>query len=251
MHSVLRGICALALGASVMLPAATQAQFDPTLVPAFTIWDIKFGEPITQFPDAEVAEIACGTNGGPPSTPLKSFSEFAKCPPEKSGLHEVYFTNDDEQDYIARAMELEYRVMQGGTSIYAHPVVFSALVDGDGIARGIRVITDERASERDRRVAVTLARNLKSRYGRWAQTCEDLEPTAGQEPVGKIFVHEICTATSPEGDATMRLEATYFRKKGQISINPETQKVNKNYFQSATRLEVVQKPYEPDDTPVR
>lgn len=251
MHPVLRGICALALGASVMLPAATQAQFDPTLVPAFTIWDIKFGEPITQFPDAEVAEIACGTNGGPPSTPLKSFADFAKCPPEKSGLHEVYFTNDDEQDYIARAMELEYRVMQGGTSIYAHPVVFSALVDGDGIARGIRVITDERASERDRRVAVTLARNLKSRYGRWAQTCENLEPTAGQEPVGKIFVHEICTAASPEGDATMRLEATYFRKKGQISINPETQKVNKNYFQSATRLEVVQKPYEPDDTPVR
>lgn len=251
MHPVLRGICALALGASVMLPAAAQAQFDPTLVPAFTIWDIKFGEPITQFPDAEVAEIACGTNGGPPSTPLKSFSEFARCSPEPSGLREIYFTNDDEQDYIARAMELEYRVMQGGTSIYAHPVVFSALVDEDGIARGIRVITDERASERDRRVAVTLARNLKSRYGRWAQTCDNLEPTAGQEPVGKIFVHEICTATSPEGDATMRLEATYFRKKGQISINPETQQINRNYFQSATRLEVVQKPYEPDDTPVR
>lgn len=234
-----------------MLPAVTLAQFDPTLVPAFTIWDIKFGEPITQFPDAEVAEIACGTNGGPPSTPLKSFSEFATCPPEESGLHEVFFTNDDEQDYIARAMELEYRVMQGGTSIYAHPVVFSALIDADGIARGIRVITDERASDRDRRVAVTLARNLKSRYGQWAQTCDNLEPTAGQEPVGKIFVHEICTATSPDGEARMRLEATYFRKKGQVSINLETQQVNRNYFQSATRLEVVQKPYEPDDTPVR
>jgi hypothetical protein len=64
-------------------------------------------------------------------------------------------------------------------------------------------------------------------------------------------VHEICTATSPEGDAQMRLEATYFRKKGQVSINLETQQVNRNYFQSATRLEVVQKPYEPDDTPVR
>jgi hypothetical protein len=242
---------ALALGASLMFPAAASAQFDPTLVPAFTIWDIKFGEPITQFPDAEVAEIACGTNGGPPSTPLKSFAEFAKCPAEKSGLHEIYFTNDDEQDYIAKAMELEYRVLQGGTSIYAHPVVFSALVDDQGIARGIRVITDERASERDRRVAVTLARNLKSRYGRWAQTCENPPPTDGQEPVGKIFVHEICTATSPEGDADMRLEATYFRKKGQQSINLETQKLAGNYFQSATRLEVTQKPYEPDDTPAR
>ncbi len=251
MHPFQRVVGALALGASLMLPAAAEAQFDPTLVPAFTIWDIKFGEPITQFPDAEVAEIACGTNGGPPSTPLRSFAEFAKCQPEKSGLYELYFTNDDEQDYIARAMELEYRVMQGGTSIYAHPVVFSALVDDKGIARGIRVITDERASDRDRRVAVTLARNLKSRYGRWVQTCENLEPTDGQEPVGKIFVHEICTADSPEGDATMRLEATYFRKKGQVSINTETQQINKYYFQSATRLEVVQKPYVPDDTPVR
>ena len=141
--------------------------------------------------------------------------------------------------------------MQGGTSIYAHPVVFSVLVDGSGIARGIRIVTDERASDRDRRVAVTLARNLKSRYGRWEQTCEDLPPEDGQLPVGKIFEHEICTADSPDGSAHMRLEATYFRKKGQTSISLETQKVQKNYFQSATRLEVVEKPYEPDTTPVR
>jgi hypothetical protein len=251
MHRLRQALVALALGASVMLPVAALAQFDPTLVPKFTIWDIRFGEPITQFPDAEVAEIACGTNGGPPSTPLRSFADYATCPPEKTGLREVYFTNDDEQDYIAKAMEIEYRVMQGGTSIYAHPVVFSVLVDDQGLARGIRIITDERASDRDRRVAVTLARNLKSRYGRWEQSCEDLAPTSGQEPVGKMFVHEICTAPSPEGDATMRLEATYFRKKGQISINPETQQINRNYFQSATRLEVVQRPYEPDTTPVR
>lgn len=170
---------------------------------------------------------------------------------KSSGLHEVFFTNDDEADYIAKALEEEYRVMQGGTSIYAHPVVYSVLIDGEGMARGIRIVTDERAADRERRVAVTLARNLKSRYGRWAQSCENLEPTAGQLPVGKVFVHEICTADSPEGDARMRLEATYFRKKGQTSISLETQQINKNYFQSATRLEVVQKPYEPDTTPVR
>ena len=238
------------LGALAVTPPAL-AQFDANLVPKYTIWDIRFGEPISQVPAAEIAEIACGTNGGPPSTPLKSFSEFEKCPAEASGLHEVYFTNDDEADYIARALETEYRVMQGGNSIYAHPVVFSVLIDAGGIARGIRVVTDERAADRERRVAMTLSRNLKSRYGRWAQTCEDLPPTDGQLPVGKIFVHEICTADSPEGDARMRLEATYFRKKGQTSINLETQQINKNYFQSATRLEVVQKPYEPDTRPVR
>jgi hypothetical protein len=227
------------------------AQFDPALTPAFTIWDIKFGEPISQVPEKEIAEIACGTNGGPPSTPLKHFGDFATCPAEASGLHEVYFTNDDEQDYLARALEEEYRVMQGGTSIYAHPVVFSVLIDDQGIARGIRVITDERASDRDRRVAVTLMRNLKSRFGRWAQTCDNLEPAAGQLPVGNIFIHEVCTADSPDARSAMRIEATYFRKKGQTSISLETQKINKNYFQSATRLEVVEKPYRPDTTPTR
>lgn len=237
-------------GALAVTPPAL-AQFDVNLVPTYTIWDIKFGEPVSQIPPEEVAEIACGTNGGPPSTPLKDFSEFEKCPAEPSGLHEVFFTNDDEADYIAKALEEEYRVMQGGTSIYAHPVVYSVLIDGEGIARGIRIVTDERAADRERRVAVTLARNLKSRYGRWVQSCENLEPTDGQLPVGKVFVHEICTADSPEGDARMRLEATYFRKKGQTSISLETQQINKNYFQSATRLEVVQKPYEPDTTPVR
>jgi hypothetical protein len=243
-------IVALVLvGALLTVPAA--AQFDPKLVPTFTIWDIKLGEPIAQFPPEETGIIACGTNGGPPSSALGSFADFAQCPAEASGLHEVYFTNDDETDYVAMAREEEYRVLQGGTSIYAHPVVFSVLVDAAGLARGIRVVTDERASDQDRRVAVTLARNLKSRYGRWAQSCENLEPTDGQLPVGKLFVHEICTADSPEGDARMRLEATYFRKKGQTSISLETRQINQNYFQSATRLEVVQKPYEPDTTPVR
>jgi hypothetical protein len=58
-------------------------------------------------------------------------------------------------------------------------------------------------------------------------------------------------AEEPDGDATMRLESTYFRKKGQTSIGLETQKVQKNYFQSATRLEVVQQPFQPDTRPVR
>jgi hypothetical protein len=228
-----------------------QAQPDLTYVPAYTIWDVEFGKPITQIPLSAVALIACGTNGGPPSVPLKDFTEFSKCKAEASGLHEVYFTYDDEQDYIARALEEEYRFAQGGTSIYAHPVVFTVLVDDKGIARGIRIVTDESASERDRRVAVRLSDNLKARYSPWSPVCEDIPATDGQLPVGSIFIHQICTGESLDGDAVMRLEATYFRKKGQTSISLETQKVQKNYFQSATRLEVVQLPFQPDTTPVR
>jgi len=215
------------------------------LVPAFTIWDVKLGAPVTDIPEMEVVDISCGTNGGPPSTPLKTFAEYTRCQAEPSGLREIYFANDDELDYIAKALDSEYRVQQGGTTIYAHPIVQSALVDEQGVVRGIRIITDDRAELRDRRLAVTLAKNLKGRYKAWQPACEDIPPAAGENPVGKEFTHEICTGTNPEGSQDFRMEATFLRKKGQEALNRETQQVNRGYFESRTRFEVVEKPYAP------
>ena len=242
-----RGLALLLTSCAVALAGITagSAQFDPALVPIFSIWDVKLGQPVSQIPVMEVVDVSCGTNGGPPSQAIGSFADFAKCAAEPSGLHEVYFANDDEIDYIAKAQESEYKVLQGGTSIYAHPVVVSVLVDDGGIVRGIRVVTDERASLRERRVAVTLARNLKGRYGSWKQTCEDIPLRSGENRVGNQFEHELCTADNPELGQHMRLESSYLRKKGQQAVNIETQQVNAGYFQSQTRLEVVEAPYEP------
>lgn len=226
---------------------AAWAQLDPQLVPAFSIWDVRIGEPVSLIPDMEVVDIACGTNGGPPSQFIGSFANFAQCPAEISGLHEIYFANDDELDYIARALESEYKVFQGGTSIYAHPVVISVLVDDGGIVRGIRVVTDERASLRERRVAVTLGRNLRERYSRWDLQCEDIPLRPGENPVGNQFEHELCTGHSQ--NRNVRIESSYLRKKGQEAINLETQQVNAGYFQSQTRLEVVEDQYEPAKPP--
>lgn len=240
---------ALCMGLAGMASPAN-AQFDPALVPVYSIWNVTLGQPVSQIPAMEVVEISCGTNGGPPSVKLAAgFSDFARCPAEPSGLHEVYFENDDEIDYLARAQEAEYKVLQGGTSIYAHPVMVSVLVDDEAIVRGIRIVTDERVSTRERRVAVTLARNLKGRYGSWKQTCDDLPPRAGENPVGNQFIHEICTAESPDGTERMRLESSFLRKKGQDAFNTDTQQLNVGYFQSQTRLEVVQTPYEPSLPP--
>jgi hypothetical protein len=240
------GILAVGLLGIGLWAGPACAQFDSTLKPVYSIWDVKLGQPVSQIPAMEVVEISCGTNGGPPSTKLTGgFADFAKCQVEPSGLHEVYFENDDEVDYIAKAQEAEYKVLQGGTSIYAHPVMVSVLVDDGGIVRGIRIVTDERVSTRERRVAVTLARNLKGRYGSWAQTCDNLKPRAGENAVGNQFVHEICTASNPDLKQSMRLESSFLRKKGQEALNTETQKINVGYFQSQTRLEVVEMPYEP------
>jgi hypothetical protein len=225
------------------------AQSPASILPSFAIWDVKIGQPITQIADSVLGVVACGTNGGPPSLELRHVADYAQCPPEPSGLHEVYMTADDEADYVARAMEQEYKVFEGGTSIYAHPVEQSVLVDDAGIVHGIRIITDDRASDTARRVAVRLAENLQNRFKDWNLQCTDLPAQNGEQPVGNIFIHRLCTGAEPALKQSLRLEAVYLRRKGQTAVNVETQQVNKGYYSSSTRLEIVEAPYVPDTTP--
>lgn len=236
-------------------PAVALAQQPPAAAPGngefgavepnFTIWDVKLGQSVSQIPDPDVVNVSCGTNGGPPSLPLKNFLDFAKCPAEPSGLHEVHFEYDDEQAYIAKALELEYRYLQAGTSVYAHPVNLSVLIDDKGIARGIRIVTDDRASLHDRRAAYTLETNLTARFGSWSPNCQQIPPGGGEESIGNIFVHDICTATDPQTGEHLRIEARYLRLKGQVAIDPVTQQVQRENFVSTTRFELVQAPYQP------
>jgi hypothetical protein len=205
------------------------------IIPVLSIWDVDLGQPVSQVPDAAVAEIACGTAGGPPGQALASFTDFLSCKPEPSGLYEVQFIYDDEQDYIARALEVEYRFLQGGTSVYAHPVIVSLLVDPEGIVQGRRIVTDD----------FTLINNFKAQYGAWSLDCAQIPMQEGELPVGSEFVHELCTGQSPDGGTRIAIEASYLRKRGQIAINRETQQVNVGYFESRTHYEEVLSPYAP------
>lgn len=213
--------------------------------PVYSIWDVNLGQPVSEVPDAEVGEIACGTNGGPPGQTLASFGEFMTCMPEESGLREIEFNYDDEQDYIAKALEVEYKFLQGGTSVYAHPVIVSLLVDPEGIVQGRRIVTDNRVGDTVRRTAFTLIRNFKARYADWSLSCTDVPMQEGEQPVGNQFTHELCTGQSPDGSTLIAIEASYLRKKGQRAVNQETQQVNTGYFESQTRYEEVLSPYAP------
>lgn len=231
------------------LPGTAAAQ-NAAIEPDFTIWDVKLGQPVTVIPDSAAAIIACGTNGGPVSIPLKSFGDWAQCTPEASGLREIVFTYDDEKDYIARALELEYRALKAGTSVFAHPVVVSVLVDDKGLSQGIRIVTDDRASDNDRRGAVFLIRNLQGQFGPWNLDCQDIPMQEGEQKVGNVFIHQRCTGTNPDGSGQkVAIEASYLRKKGQEGLSRDTQQVNKGYYQSQTRLELVNPPYLPSAGP--
>ena len=115
-----------------------------------TVWDLKLGQPIAAQPSTdEYRGFACGSNGGAPRQRLTGWRDFARCPAEPSGLHEVYFEYDDEYEYIARAKDLEREVARwAGTTELAFPVVVSALFDGNGVLAGIRVVTDPRPEHR-------------------------------------------------------------------------------------------------------
>lgn len=212
--------------------------------PVYSIWDVNLGQSVTQVPDAKVGEISCGTNGGPSGQPLASFEEFMTCLPEPSGLREIGFNYDDEQDSIAKALEVEFKFLQGGTSVFAHPVIVSLLVDPAGIVQGRRIVTDDRISDLARRTAFTLIQNFRARYSEWSLNCADIPMKEGEQPVGNQFVHELCTGESPDGGTLIAIEASYLRKKGQSAINRETQQVNTGYFESQTR-------YEEDLSPAR
>ena len=80
------------------------------------IWDLKFGAPAAE-QSSEFVEFACGTRGGPPSLPLRNFSDFKRCKPEDSGLREVYFRYDDEMEYWARANNLAGEIERFGGNI--------------------------------------------------------------------------------------------------------------------------------------
>ena len=109
-----------------------------------SVWDLKLGQPIAAQPSAdEFRGFACGSNGGPPRQRLKGWSDFARCPADADGLHEVYFEYDDELEYIARAKDLEREVTRwAGTTEVTFPVVVSGLFDGNGVLKGIRIVTD-------------------------------------------------------------------------------------------------------------
>jgi hypothetical protein len=186
------------------------------------------------------SELACGSNGGPPRQTLNAWSDFSKCQPEASGLHEVAARFDDEAEYVAKAMG-NPETAEGGTRVAGHPVILSALFDDGGTLRGIRMISDPRATESERRMAHLLGVAAMSHYGRNGWSCTDLPPAAGETPVGGIFIKSRCEKTV-DGKA-LTVETHFLRKPGQHDIDPETHQYTEGQFESWTRFALMDADY--------
>ena len=217
---------------------AQNLQIEPDVPPRSNVWDVKIGMTSGQVPEHDFIDISSGTNGGPPSLPIGSFKNFAKCPPEGTGLHEVYFAYDDELEYWARANEyVTWIAIYTGTKVMDQPVILSALFDADGIIKGIRIISDARADPQQRRAAIVMRRRFTGRFGEEGWICEDLPPQEGEKPFRRQFVKELCTKIS-KNQLRVRLESHYYQKSGQTTFDPHTGQPQQGYFESTVRLEL-------------
>jgi hypothetical protein len=184
-----------------------------------------------------LGDFACGSNGGAPRQRLDDWSDFGKCRPEDNGLHEVYARFDDEREYIGRAIDDPmYARGKAGTRLAGHPVILSALFDRDGVLRALRFVTDPRAASHERRMAHLLRLSVFNRYDPDGWTCTDFPPSAGETPVGGIFVKLRCEKLAP--DRHLIVDARFLRKPGQADVDPKTGDYRAGQFESSTRFEI-------------
>ena len=217
--------------AFALLPVAASGLERPT------VWDLRLGLPAAEQP-AGFVELACGTNGGPPGRPLAAFAEFATCPADDRGLHEVAFRYDEEAEYVARALEQPSAIeLYAGTRAYGIPVTVSALFDAEGLLQGLRLVTDARGAEPGKRNDDwTLGTLLRARFGADGWSCEELPPGPGETAVASYFVKDRCTKAA-DGVA-FTVERQYLHRRGQVYVD-EGGKVQPGQFISSTSFEMV------------
>lgn len=202
------------------------------------IWDIRLGTPVDELPDEEFVDPACGTNGGPPGLRITTFEQFGRCSPEASGLREIWFRYDDEEEYIARAARDPDAIARANAMlVLGQPVVLSLLVDRAGLVQGYRVITDPHADPDVREDAFLLARAFKARFGEEGWDCEDILPSTGETPIDGEFVKQRCRKLLDGQQLT--LESRHYYKPGQAQVDPNTDLPTVNQFESSTRFQIV------------
>jgi hypothetical protein len=231
-RSLINAIIVVAIAAAGA--RAVVAQQQPTRV---EIWDLKLGSIAADMAD-DFTEYACGTNGGPPALAINGFAEFRRCRPEPDGLREVYFRYDDELEYWAKANNFATEIKKfSGTKIFDFPVVLSARFDDKGILSGIRIVSDPRDTSREREESYLLRNFLTARYGRDGWDCVDLQPEDGETPVFRTFIKQRCKKRL-ESNAIADLQTNYFRKKGQVEIDPRSGRQTDGQFESIVRFEL-------------
>ena len=175
----------VALSLVLLTAAPTVAAKDKT---RGDIREFSVGMAVKALPGEGYVAFACGRDGLPPSQAIGGWGDFAICPPDSKGLHEVAFQFDDS-DIVFDKFE--------GTAVAGHPVLISLLFDDGGVVRGIRVVTDPEAPRYFRKGAHLLSAKVMARYGWRGWKCTHEPRAQGETPVGGMFKKDLCEKSVP------------------------------------------------------
>ena len=218
--------------------ATAQDARDAAGLYAPTVWDLTLGAHASELKWRQYTDFACGTDGGPPSLLLGRFTDYARCPKNAAGLHEVYFEYDDELEYIARAKSIDSQLrIYEGTTAYGLPILVSALFDEIGFLVGVRLISDPRAEVETRERGAGLSAYLAVRFGEDRWHCIDLPRLDGETPYRNALIKRSCV--QDDGRVRLVLETHNYRKPGQAAVDPVTRRPTVGQFESVTRFEMV------------
>jgi hypothetical protein len=150
----------------------------------------------------------------------------------------VYFRYNDEGEYVARALEQAHDIERlRGTRVYGFDVMTSALLDGAGVLRGIRVVTDPRGVEPGtRNDHWRLGALLMRHFGETDWDCQELPLAERETAITSFFVKRRCTKLT--ADASLKVEQDYYHRSGE-GFTDEFGKVQPTYFVSTSRFELM------------
>ncbi len=196
MHrSIATSLCILSLLVTAATPAAAEDSGGNDLR------DIRLGAPVADLPDTGYANLACVGNS---RKTLAAWSGWRDCPADASGFHAIKFGYDPVTS-------------RDGTIVAGHPALLTLLVDDAGTVSGLRIETDPKARLYIRKKAFLFGIQVKSRYGLDGWSCTDAQPSAGEQPVGGVYVSERCTKTT--GNRSIVVKRSLFRKPDQDTKN--------------------------------
>jgi len=200
MHRAQRLLATSVFILSLLVTAATTllAAQDPD---GNDLRDIQLGKLATDLPDAGYANLVCANDS---RKTLTTWLGWRDCPTDASGFHAIKFGYDPATS-------------PDGTIVAGHPAVLTLLIDDAGTASGLRIETDPNARLYIRKKAFLFGIQVKSRYGLDGWSCTQAQPTSGEQPVGGVYVNELCTKNIQS--RSIVVERNLFRKPDQDMKN--------------------------------
>ncbi len=186
----------LAIAAMLSMGQIAEAAEDPL---KGDLRDLRVGMTVNELPTERYVDIACGNLGDEPGEAIDDWTNYQACPVNDDGLHEVAFSYAEDNPWAAVNDKWE------GTKVAGHPVQPSLLITGDGLVKGIRIVTNGRRLYLKKK-AYLLPIRIMGRYGKDGWTCEEAEPGDGKKAIAGMFIDRLCEKTFHDRHLVMKVD---------------------------------------------